>query len=89
MEELAELQEQLTEALRQLVENGMKLPFIVSAISANGSVLVIRVNDGREPDTLAHNFQNDAFKTPINLMVVDRDGEAARVVINGGMISYQ
>jgi hypothetical protein len=91
MEELLqELQDILTEAFNQCIAHGMKLPFIVSAISINGSVLVLRVNDGRGPDMLAEHFEDDVFTSPVNLMVVDRHGEAARVLIAAsGKISLQ
>jgi hypothetical protein len=86
---MEELQEHFVEVLRQCIDNGMKLPFIVCAISPNGSVLVTRINEGLGPDTLAQHFEDQGFKTPVNIMVVDYDGEAARVVITGGEISYQ
>jgi hypothetical protein len=52
-------------------------------------MLSMRYNKGREPDTLAQLVEDDVFTTPVNIMVVDRNGEAARVVIEGGKISYQ
>jgi hypothetical protein len=85
---MEELQEDIAEILSHCIDKGMKLPLILCSIGINGSVLVVRVNDGREPDTLAEYLENDAFNLPINIMVIDRDGEAARVVINGGVISY-
>jgi hypothetical protein len=86
---MEELQEHFVEILRQCIDNGMKLPFILCAISPNGSVLVTRINEGRGPDTLAQHFEDPGFKTPVNMVVVDHDGEAARVVIRAGEISYQ
>jgi hypothetical protein len=86
---MEELQEHFVEALSHCIDIGMKLPFIVCAISPNGSVLVTRINEGRGPDTLAQHFENGAFRAPINIMVVDHDGEAARVVLNAGEITYQ
>lgn len=83
-----ELQEHFVDMLKQCIDNGMTLPFIVCAISSNGSVLVTRINEGRGSDTLAQHFEDD-FTTPVNIMVVDHDGEAARVVIKAGQISYQ
>jgi hypothetical protein len=50
----------------------MKLPFIVCAVSPNGSVLVTRFNEGYGPDTLAEHVEDCAFKMHINVMVVDR-----------------
>ncbi|UPK39733.1 hypothetical protein IVB18_22420 [Bradyrhizobium sp. 186] len=86
---MEELQEHFVEVLRQCIDDGMKLPFILCAMSPNGSVLVTRINEGRGPDTLAQHVEDNAFKTPINVVVVDHDGEAARVVIRPGEISYQ
>jgi hypothetical protein len=85
---MEELQEDLAEMLRQCIDNGMQLPFIVCVVSQNGSVLVTRFNEGRGPNTLAQHFENGAFKTPVNIMVVDHDGQAARIVIKSGKISY-
>ena len=84
-----ELQEQFVEALNHCIDAGMKLPFIVCAVSPNGSVLVTRINEGRGPDPLAQHFEDHAFKTPVNIMVVDHNGEAARIVIPGVETSYQ
>jgi hypothetical protein len=78
---MEELQEHLVNVLRQCIDNGMKLPFIVCVASPNGSVLATRINDGRGPDTLVQHFEDHGFKTPINIMVLDQDGEAIRVVI--------
>jgi uncharacterized protein (DUF302 family) len=86
---MEELQEHILEALRHCIEIGMKLPFVVCAVGTNGSVLVTRINEGREPDTLAQHSEDHGFTTPVNIMVVDQDGEAARVVIKGGGITYQ
>jgi hypothetical protein len=55
----------------------------------NGSVLVSPFNEGRGPDTLAQHFEDHTFEKPLNIVVVDHYGEAARVVIRSGEISYQ
>ena len=59
---------------------GMKQPCILCAVSPNGSVLAMRFNEGHDPDSLTEPFANDTFMAPLNLMVVDRDGKAMRVV---------
>jgi hypothetical protein len=51
-------------------------------------VLAMRFNEGHDPDPLMEPVENDTFTAPLNLMVVDRDGKAMRVVINRGEISY-
>jgi hypothetical protein len=86
---LQELQDHFVEAINRCIENGMKLPFIVCAASPNGSVLAVRFNDGRGPDMLAEHFENHTFTTPLNIMVLDQNGEAARVVIDKEGVSYQ
>jgi len=45
--------------------------------------LATRINEGRGADTLAQHVEDHSFMTPINIMVVDHDGEASRVVIRG------
>ena len=68
----------------------MKQPCILCAVSPNGSVLALRFNEGHNPEPIAQEpFENDTFKAPLNLMVVDRDGKAMRVVIDRGEISYR
>jgi hypothetical protein len=88
MEELLEeLQEHFVEMLRKCVDNGMKLPFVVCAVGSNGSTLVTRINDGRDPDTLAQHFEDQGFRMPVNVMVVDHHGEAAQVGIKSSGIT--
>jgi len=86
---LEEIREHLAEAMNHCIALGMKPPFILCAVSPNGSVIVMRFNEGRDPDPLAQHFENDTFTMPINIMVVDRSGEAARVEIRAGKVSYQ
>jgi hypothetical protein len=84
---MEELQEHFVEVLEQCINDGMKLPFIVCSVASNGSTLVTRINDGRGPDTLAQHFEDQGFRTPINIIVVDHHGEAARVVIKSSGIT--
>jgi hypothetical protein len=89
MRDLQEKQDHLVEVINRCVELGMKLPFIVCAVSPNGSVLAMRVNGGgRESDLLAKHFENQTFMPPLNIMVLDQNGEAVRVVIDGKEVSY-
>jgi hypothetical protein len=83
------LQQLIVDVMNQCIENGMRPPFIVCAVSSNGSVLATRISEWREPDTLAQHFEDNAFVTPINIMVVDSSGEAVPVVIRGGGVRYQ
>ena len=38
---------------------------------------------------LAEHFENHTFTTSLNIMVLDQNGEAARVVIDKEGVSYQ
>ncbi|MDI2075361.1 hypothetical protein [Bradyrhizobium sp. Mp27] len=64
-----------------IAEHGMRLPIIVCNVANNGSVLVTRINEGAEPDTLAQHYENNAFALPINVMLVSQNNKAVRVVI--------
>ena len=50
--------------------------------------VLIQIVALHDPDPLMEPFENDTFTAPLDLMVVDRDGKAMRVVINRGEISY-
>jgi len=82
------MEEYFQKALSHCIDIGMKQPCILCAVSPNGSVLAMRFNEGHDPDPLTEPFENDTFPAPLNVMVVDRDGKAMRVVINRGEISY-
>jgi hypothetical protein len=69
-------------ALETCVERGMKLPFILCSASPNGSVICMRVHGGGvEPEHLCEHFEPEGFRMPATLMVLDQNGEAARVTI--------
>ena len=61
----------------------MKLPFIICAASPNGTVFCMRFGGpGGQPDVLAQHDKPGGFKSPINWMVLDQNGEAVRVTID-------
>jgi len=59
----------------------MKFPLVLCAVAANGAILAYKIhNPGRALWQLAgHSEPGDFLQWPINLMVVDRTGEAMRV----------
>ena len=78
-----EAMKHFAEILRICRERGMKLPFIICAASSNGTVFCMRFNGpGGEPDVLAQHDEPGGFKSPINWMVLDQNGEAVRVTID-------
>jgi hypothetical protein len=70
----------LGKILRQCVELGMKLPFIVASISPNGSCLVVRM-DGESPKTLAEHYEPGGFRLPMTIVVIKQDNQAVRISI--------
>ena len=86
-----ELANQIGEMLNTCLEQGMVLPFIVVSVSTNGSVLVLRYEQGDErldAVSLAEHVVQPGFILPINCMLVDQAGDAARIVIAQDGITY-
>jgi hypothetical protein len=73
----------LRSALETLVSNGFDLPFHVAAISVNGSFLTATYVPGEDGlDEQIHGLHSAGdFKTPVNVVLVDSRGEAARDMI--------
>jgi hypothetical protein len=77
-----DLKEVVTEAFDQATEKGMKLPFLLCAISPNGSVIVLRVRgDGSSPDVLAEHIEQEGWQLPMTLAVFDQNNESIRIAI--------
>jgi len=81
----------LAEQLREIVhacvdEHGMQVPLHLIACSVNGSIFGIRT-DGERPLVVVDHTEDGAFVLPINIMVSDARGQAARITIcgDGGM----
>ena len=83
-EDLTRMTAALSEFLATMLQEGFVLPFTMAAIAANGSVYVIRYGQGETglvPTHLAEHVDGQGFKTPVNLVLVDSRGEAARMVV--------
>jgi hypothetical protein len=59
----------------------MKFPLIVCAVGSNGTIQAYKVHDPRRAlwQLSGHSEPGDFMQWPINLMIVDRAGEAIRV----------
>lgn len=80
-DEQAQLGEYLRVALSECVDELKFIePLILTCVSANGSVLVVRT-DGQQVDELAFHREGRGFALPLNIMVTDSRGEATRVLI--------
>jgi hypothetical protein len=81
MIDLAEfnLSEIMRSLLEQADEDGMKMPFIVCAISPNGSVMIVRFTAfGVEGDFLAKHSEPEGFRLPMTIALIDQDNRAIR-----------
>jgi hypothetical protein len=76
-----ELSEWLADVLKSCHGTGMFLPYIVSGISPNGSVTVIRM-DGENVEVLAEHYEGGGFQLPMTITVIDQKNEAVRITIN-------
>ena len=67
----------------QPLDAGFKLPLHVAAIRLNGSFATLTYSADPDGHGLAASMHGRDFHTPVNVMLTDGRGEAARVVING------
>jgi len=80
----------MAEALEICLKLGMKLPFTVAVVGVNGSVIAVRYTEGPcslDCDVLAEHFKDSQFQMPVNMMVVDAAGEAARLVLQNNSVT--
>jgi hypothetical protein len=87
-EGIDELSANLREVLVACIQRGMQLPFIVCAVSPNGSVYCIRCNGEAEPDMLAHHVEPEGFRRPVTFMVVDQIGAAIHISVEKGRLTF-
>ena len=84
-ENLDPLARAMGEALEACLKLGFELPLHAVAVGLNGSVLAVRYvaaeGGGLAAQPLAEYFENAQFTAPVNIMIVDASGEAARVII--------
>lgn len=74
------LSDQVSDALQTCVDRGMAIPFTVVAVGANGSLFALKF-DGKDGHPIAEHYVNDTFRAPVNIIVVDANGAALRIVI--------
>jgi hypothetical protein len=78
--------------LQTCLDRGMVLPFVCVTAAANGSIFAVRyvqAVDGLEAAPLAQHVEGPGFTLPINIMIMDQTGEAARVKLETtGTMSY-
>ena len=80
---LDDLPKLLAEIFSQCAEGGMVFPFIACAISPNGNVCVFRAEPAGN-EILAEHYENEPFRLPMTITVVDQKNEVAVVGIDDG-----
>ena len=86
MDNMNVLTQQLGNILTECLERGMQLPFTTAVLALNGSLLAVRYvpaddGEGCQCEVLAERSVGGSFRLPINIMVVDANGDAARILI--------
>jgi hypothetical protein len=85
--DLSQLGGYLSQCINELLNRGFEPPFYFSCVAVNGAMVYgryagIEGQEGMECDLLASHTPESGFAMPINLMIVDQRGEAARVLLN-------
>jgi hypothetical protein len=70
----------ITTFISECRDDGMVMPFIVCAVSPNGSVVVSRVGAG-DAEPLAEHHEPRGFSVPMTIVVVDQENKTAKATI--------
>jgi hypothetical protein len=80
-----ELTKALTAMVEAIMEKGADCPILAVAVAINGTLLYVRYDERDETLTctpLAEHIKDDGLELPINVMYVDREGEAYQGIIS-------
>jgi hypothetical protein len=72
------LREIIDAILEQAEEQGMRPPFIVIGVSPNGSTSVARFKGDGEAEMLAEHYEEEGFRLPMTLALIDQNNNAIR-----------
>jgi len=79
--------EQWAAIINACLDRGFVLPLHLCAVSVNGAVLVVRYSQSEEDEesidgeVVVQHFPDAGAQLPINIMITDADGDAARVLL--------
>jgi uncharacterized protein (DUF302 family) len=79
--------EQLADIINACPERGLVLPLHLCAVSVNGAVIVVRYSESEEDEdsidaeVVVQHSPDAGVQLPINMMMTDADGDAARVLL--------
>jgi len=79
----------ITQFLEAALAEGFELPWHLAAVGANGTLTFMRyspsngenADEGLTAQFLAQHREDSGFKLPINVMLTDSTGQAARMLI--------
>jgi hypothetical protein len=75
---IIDLADYIREALRDCAGQGRPLPFIISVIGLNASMVLARVRDAdADPEYLAEHREKDGFGIPAAIVVMDATGSVS------------
>ena len=85
----------LSECLTECLDREMPLPFLMVCVGVDGSIIGARYTQSEEDEdkrfdveVLVKHFTDGKMVLPINIMIVDASGEAARVLISAEGIVF-
>jgi len=89
MDSMNALMEGISQFLASSIEEGFELPLLMTAVAVNGSMTFCRyiptngqnADDGLDTEILAGHTEGSGFQLPINVMLADANGQAARMLI--------
>ena len=81
-EKRSDLGNWLGEVLYECEKRGMQMPFLIVGVGINGSVTVLRHSLDDDSDEMEVIVEpTGEFMLPLNIMIVDAKGEAARAAV--------
>jgi hypothetical protein len=83
---MEQIEECIANAIERCQSRGMRFPLLLVAIGVNGALFSARYTertegDGLDVEMMAEHSVEPGIQLPINIMIVDPTGEAARVLI--------
>ena len=82
--DMGELSDCFTKILDSALDKGFELPFYFAIVGRNGKVMFYELTwEGQDlvPKLLSSNAADSGLAVPINIMITDQAGRAARVLI--------
>lgn len=90
---MEELSLKLSEAMEGCLDLGFVLPWYAVMVSTDGGIQAFKITDydgpGLKVEQIIEHVVNEIVPFPLNVMIVDSKGEAARVLIGPEKTTFQ